>query len=85
MCVDCDELRIVVQQYVEAACVVDLRQQAGIGERHRLTEHKWPGAGVLYSVGVVGLSARLARYTETQLARDLRTAAESISARISHD
>ncbi len=43
------------------------------------------GAGVLYSVGVVGLSARLARYPEAQLAADLRTAAQSISARLCHD
>lgn len=43
------------------------------------------GAGVLYSVGVVGLSARLARYTEAQLAGDLRAAARSISARLSHE
>ncbi len=43
------------------------------------------GAGVLYSVGVVGLSARLARYTEAQLAGDLRAAAQSISARLSHE
>ena len=42
------------------------------------------GAGVLYSVGVVGLSARLARYPEAQLAADLRTAAQSISARLAH-
>jgi DNA-binding IclR family transcriptional regulator len=42
------------------------------------------GAGVLYSVGLVGLSARLARYTEAQLARDLRVAARSISERLSH-
>jgi DNA-binding IclR family transcriptional regulator len=41
------------------------------------------GAGVLYSVGVVGLSARLARYTEAQLAGDLRAAAQSLSARLS--
>ena len=43
------------------------------------------GAGVLYSVGVVGLSARLARYTEAQLAADLRAAAQAISARLSHE
>ena len=43
------------------------------------------GAGVLYSVGVVGLSARLARYPEAQLAADLRTAAQSISACLAHD
>ena len=42
------------------------------------------GAGVLYSVGVVGLSARLARYTEAQLAGDLRAAAQSLSARLSN-
>ena len=42
------------------------------------------GAGVLYSVGAVGLSARLAQYTEAQLAGDLRAAAQSISARLSH-
>ena len=43
------------------------------------------GAGVLYSVGVVGLSARLARYTEEQLAGDLRVAAQSLSARLSSE
>ncbi len=43
------------------------------------------GAGVLYSVGVVGLSARLARYTEAQLADDLRAAAQSLSARLSDE
>ena len=43
------------------------------------------GAGVLYSVGLVGLSARLARYTEAQLASDLHAAARSISARLSHE
>ena len=43
------------------------------------------GAGVLYSVGLVGLSARLGRYSEAQLADELRTAAQSISARLSHD
>ncbi len=43
------------------------------------------GAGVLYSVGVVGLSARLARYTEEQLAGDLRAAARSLSARLSNE
>lgn len=42
------------------------------------------GAGVLYSVGVVGLSARLGRHSETQLAGELRAAAQSISARLSH-
>jgi DNA-binding IclR family transcriptional regulator len=42
------------------------------------------GAGVLYSVGLVGLSARLGRYSEAQLASDLRAAAQSISARLSH-
>ncbi|GMQ74890.1 MAG: IclR family transcriptional regulator [Gammaproteobacteria bacterium] len=42
------------------------------------------GVGVVYSVGVVGLSARLARYTEAQLAGDLRAAAQSISARLCH-
>ena len=42
------------------------------------------GAGVLYSVGVVGLSARLGRYSEAQLAGDLRAAAQTISARLSH-
>jgi DNA-binding IclR family transcriptional regulator len=42
------------------------------------------GAGVLYSVGLVGLSARLARHTEAQLASELRAAARSISARLSH-
>ncbi len=41
------------------------------------------GAGVLYSVGVVGLSARLERYEEAQLALELRAAADSISARLS--
>jgi DNA-binding IclR family transcriptional regulator len=41
--------------------------------------------GVLYSLGVVGLSARLARHKEARLARDLRAAAESISARLSHE
>jgi IclR family acetate operon transcriptional repressor len=39
-------------------------------------------AGVLYSVGVVGLSARLGRHGEARLARDLCAAAESISARL---
>lgn len=41
------------------------------------------GAGVLYSIGVVGLSARLERYAEAQLAGELRAAADSISARLS--
>lgn len=41
------------------------------------------GAGVLYSVGVVGLTARLGRYAEARLAGDLRAAAEAISARLS--
>jgi len=41
------------------------------------------GAGVLYSVGVVGLTARLGRYAESKLAGDLRAAAEAISARLS--
>jgi DNA-binding IclR family transcriptional regulator len=40
------------------------------------------GAGVLYSVGVVGLSARLARHSEEQLAGDLREAAHAISERL---
>ena len=42
------------------------------------------GAGVLYSVGVVGLSARLARHPEARLAADLHTAAQSISERLAH-
>jgi hypothetical protein len=29
---DCDESRIIIQRHLEAACVVDLRYQAGIGE-----------------------------------------------------
>ncbi len=43
------------------------------------------GAGVLYSVAVVGLSARLARFGEAQLAGDLRAAAQSLSARLSNE
>lgn len=46
---------------------------------------KMEGAGVLYSVGVVGLCPRLARYSESQLAGDLREAARSISARLYHE
>ena len=41
------------------------------------------GAGVLYSVGVVGLCARLERHAEAQLTGELRAAADSISARLS--
>lgn len=43
------------------------------------------GAGVLYSLAVVGLSARLARYSEAQLAGDLREAARTISQRLYHE
>lgn len=42
-------------------------------------------AGVLYSVGVVGLSVRLARHGEARLARHLGAAAESIATRLCHD
>jgi DNA-binding IclR family transcriptional regulator len=43
------------------------------------------GSGVLYSVGVVGLSARLACHGEAQLAGDLRAAAQTISERLGHE
>lgn len=42
------------------------------------------GAGVLYSVGVVGLSARLGRIGEAGLVEELRAAADSVSERLAH-